>query len=55
MGYHIKYEELTRVRESMLRDLDGWLEQLETVKSSLRIAADMPEMKGAAGDSVRSY
>ena len=45
MGYHIKYEELSRVRESMLSQLDSWLEQIESLKGSLRMAADMPEMK----------
>ncbi len=55
MGYHIKYEELSRVRESLLSQLDSWLEQIESLKGSLRMAADMPEMKGAAGDSVRNY
>ncbi|MDE7434680.1 MAG: LXG domain-containing protein, partial [Lachnospiraceae bacterium] len=55
MGYHIKYEELSRVRESMLSQLDSWLEQIESLKGSLRMAADMPEMKGATGDSVRNY
>ncbi|MDE7434959.1 MAG: LXG domain-containing protein [Lachnospiraceae bacterium] len=55
MGYHIKYEELSRTRESLLSQLDAWLEQIESLKGSLRMAADMPEMKGAAGDSVRNY
>lgn len=55
MGYHIKYEELSRVRESLLGQLDSWLEQIESLKGSLRLAADMPEMKGTAGDSVRNY
>ncbi|MDE7434349.1 MAG: LXG domain-containing protein [Lachnospiraceae bacterium] len=55
MGYHIKYEELSRTRESLLSQLDSWLEQIESLKGSLRMAADMPEMKGAAGDSVRNY
>ncbi|MFR3621079.1 MAG: T7SS effector LXG polymorphic toxin [Roseburia sp.] len=55
MGFQVKYEEITSIRELILAQLDRWIEQIDAVRSSIVEIAAMPEMHGEAAEHVRSY
>ena len=55
MGFQVKYEEITSIRELILAQLDRWIEQIDAVRSSIVEIATMPEMHGEAAEHVRSY
>ena len=55
MGFQVKYEEITSIRELILAQLDRWIEQIDAVKSSIVEIAAMSEMHGEAAEHVRSY
>ena len=55
MRFHIKYEELSDIRDTMITQLDSWHEELGTLKTSILNVATMPEISGAMADRVRSY
>ena len=55
MGFQVKYEEITSIRELILAQLDRWIEQIDAVRSSIVEIAAMSEMHGEAAEHVRSY
>ena len=55
MGFQVKYEEITSIRELILAQLDRWIEQIDVVRSSIVEIAAMSEMHGEAAEHVRSY
>ena len=55
MGFQVKYEEITSIRELILAQLDLWIEQIDAVRSSIVEIATMSEMHGEAAEHVRSY
>ena len=55
MGFQVKYEEITSIRELILAQLDRWIEQIDAVRSSIVEIATMSEMHGEAAEHVRSY
>ncbi len=55
MGFQVKYEEITNIRELILAQLDRWIEQIDAVRSSIVEIAAMSEMHGEAAEHVRSY
>ena len=55
MGFQVKYEEITSIRELILAQLDRWTEQIDAVRSSIVEIATMSEMHGEAAEHVRSY
>ena len=55
MGFQVKYEEITGIRELILAQLDRWIEQIDAVRCSIVEIATMPEMHGEAAEHVRSY
>ena len=55
MGFQVKYEEITSIRELILAQLDRWIEQIDAVRCSIVEIATMPEMHGEAAEHVRSY
>ena len=55
MGFQVKYEEITSIRELILAQLDRWIEQIDAVRSSIVEIAAMSEMHGGAAEHVRSY
>ena len=55
MGFQVKYEEITSIRELILAQLDRWIEQIDAVRSSIVEIAAMSEMHGEAAEYVRSY
>ena len=55
MGFQVKYEEITSIRELILAQLDRWIEQIDAVRSSIVEIATMPEMHGEAAEHIRSY
>ena len=46
MGFQVKYEEITSIRELILAQLDRWIEQIDAVRSSIVEIAAMSEMHG---------
>ena len=55
MGFQVKYEEITSIRELILAQLDRWIEQIDAVRSSIVEIAAMSEIHGEAAEHVRSY
>ena len=55
MGFQVKYEEITSIRELIMAQLDRWIEQIDAVRSSIVEIAAMSEMHGEAAEHVRSY
>ena len=55
MGFQVKYEEITSIRELILAQLDRWIEQIDAVRSSIVEIAAMSEMHGEAAEHIRSY
>ena len=55
MGFQVKYEEITSIRELILAQLDRWIEQIDAVRNSIVEIAAMSEMHGEAAEHVRSY
>ena len=55
MGFQVKYEEITSIRELILAQLDRWIEQIDAVRSSIVEIAAVSEMHGEAAEHVRSY
>ena len=55
MGFQVKYEEITSIRELILAQLDRWIEQIDAVRSSIVEIAAMSEMHGEVAEHVRSY
>ena len=55
MGFQVKYEEITSIRELILAQLGRWIEQIDAVRSSIVEIAAMSEMHGEAAEHVRSY
>ena len=55
MGFQVRYEEITSIRELILAQLDRWIEQIDAVRSSIVEIAAMSEMHGEAAEHVRSY
>ena len=49
MGFQVKYEEITSIRELILAQLDRWIEQIDAVRSSIVEIAIMSEMHGGTG------
>ena len=44
MGFQVKYEEITSIRELILAQLDRWIEEIDAVRSSIVEIATMPEI-----------
>src|SRR5699024_3680370 len=55
MRYHMKYEELQSVQQSILNHIDNWYNQLEEVAKKLVDVAEMDYIKGATGESIKNY
>ena len=49
MGFQVKYEEITSIRELILAQLDRWIEQIDAVRNSIVEIAAMSEMHGGTG------
>ena len=49
MGFQVKYEEITSIRELILAQIDWWIEQIDAVRSSIVEIATMSEMHGGTG------
>ena len=44
MGFQVKYEEITSIRELIQAQLDRWIEEIDAVRNSIVEIAAMPEI-----------